>query len=152
MRARSRLAAGGASLLMLTALFGVIGATSAEARCAGQGNGVTSTMSYGGTVRVRDVPNSGTCNGDGEYHATLVDASSSDGHRVSFRWDGNGDGNYTSGGSVENGSVGILVTDNTSRAHEQLCMITNAGNVYCGWGSDVGTGYGSGGFGVNSGF
>ncbi|MFI6427303.1 hypothetical protein [Promicromonospora sp. NPDC050880] len=150
MRIRSRLVAGGASVLLLTTLLGAVGATSAEARCNGAGNGITSTMSYNGVERAREIPNSGTCNSDGEYHATLKD-SYSDGNTVRFRWDGNGDGNYTTEASTGT-SVGFVATDNTSAAYEQLCMVTETGTPYCGFGSNSARGWGNGGRGLNTGF
>lgn len=150
MRIRSRLFAGGASVLLLTTLLGVVGTTSAEARCNGSSNPITSTMSYGGVERAREIPNSGTCNGDREYHATLKD-SRTDGNTVRFRWDGNGDRNYTTVASTGT-SIGFVATDNTSAAYEQLCMVTEAGTPYCGFGSNSAQGWGNGGRGLNSGF
>lgn len=115
----------------------------AEARCAGNGNPVVSSFSYGGVVRVSEDPVTGTCNGNQTYTADLEDRRA-DGNCVEvwFREPGNPSwyrppGGVTCGGTsrFEYGDL-----DGNSRVYETFCIYNrNTGvRVACGWGTQAG--------------
>ena len=119
----------------------------AEARCAGNGNPVRSTFSYGGTVRVSETPVAGTCDGDNIYRGTLKDERG-DGNCVSV-WFWEASIGWHRAASTCGGTATFQWDDRNhdSRAYEELCIYNdNTGFSACGWGTQ------EDGYGVNYGY
>ncbi len=89
MRFNGRLGTGVlATSLMAAGMFAVCAVAvpgTASARCAGEGNRITSEYYYGGVRRAAETPISGTCNGNSDYQAVLQDTYS-DGRFVSVQF------------------------------------------------------------------
>lgn len=118
-------AAGLATMMAAGALSMVVGTGVAEARCRGVGGETTSDFWVGGTQRVKEVPNPGTCDNDGGYYFTLYDTRG-DGYYAEFQKDGDGNGTYAhvayAGGDFGTPRGGLSFTDSTHRAYERLCI------------------------------
>jgi hypothetical protein len=117
---------------------------SAEARCVGNGNPVTSTFSHGGNVRVSETPLDGTCNGNNIYRGTLRDKDS-DGNCVAVRFKETGtDGKWIT--PVGGNSCGLPSTfewhdhNGNSRVYQTFCIWNKETlkDVACGWGTSSG--------------
>lgn len=114
----------------------------AEARCAGNGNPVVSSMSYGGVVRVSEDPVTGTCNENQTYTAVLEDRSA-DGNCVHIFFRETGDTWRPVASSCGGPGVRFTYVDNNgnSRAYEMFCLVRDAPPypiVACGWGTSAG--------------
>jgi hypothetical protein len=114
----------------------------AEARCAGNGNPVNSTMSYGGVVRVSDDPVTGTCNENQLYTAVLKDRRA-DGNCVEVFFGETVPGGirwlraaYTCGPDVRFEYRDI---NDNSRAYQTFCIYDRDtfATVACGWGNST---------------
>jgi hypothetical protein len=138
-----RLLAVGLLAVTLSAVDLLTFSDTAEARCAGNGNPVRSTFSYGGTVRVSETPLDGTCNGNNIYRGTLRDERA-DGNCVEvwFKETGTG-GAWISppGGTACGGSSTFEWDDRNgnSRVYQTFCIHNpDDGFSACGWGTQVG--------------
>jgi hypothetical protein len=126
--------------------------SSAEARCNGQGNPVTSTFSYGGAVRVSETPVTGTCNGNQTYSGVIKDVRA-DGYCVEVQFKETGiDWTIPSGGAVcgygNTSSFEWRDRNSNSYVYQRFCIWPSSNpavTTACGWGT--GSSYG-----VNHGF
>jgi hypothetical protein len=140
--------------LLAATLFTVDSLTfpdTAEARCAGTGNPVRSTFSYGGVVRVSETPVTGTCNGNQTYQGVIRDERA-DNNCVTVKFKEAGfDWMIPDGGTACGGTSTFEWHDfnDNSRVYQQLCISNpNTGFVACGWGTQVGNQY----YGTNYGY
>jgi hypothetical protein len=133
-------ATGLATMMAAGALSMIVGTGVAEARCRGVGDGIPSDFWVGGTQRVLETPNPGTCDDDGGYHFTLSDTRG-DGFYAEFQKDGDGNGTYEhvayAGGNFGTPRPGLSFTDSTHRAYERLCIKdVDTDARRCGFGRD----------------
>jgi hypothetical protein len=133
-------AAGFATMMAAAALSMFVGTGVAEARCRGVGGETTSDFWVGGTQRVKEVPDPGTCNDNGAYGFTLHDTSGDD-HYAEFQKDGDGNGTYEhvayAGLEYGNPRGGLSFGDSTHRAYERLCIRhVDTAARRCGFGQD----------------
>jgi hypothetical protein len=140
----------------------VVGATAAEARCAGVNAPTTSTFGppASPTPYVIEEPVQGTCNNNGQYTGRIKRATT----KVNFVevWIQN-NGQWRSAWMTDSlTGEDYVVSDANSNTYMTLCYYLN-GNVRCGWGTNLGplgvtpqfapdTFNGLGLHGVNSGF
>jgi hypothetical protein len=148
-RLAARFLAVGLLAATLSAVDSLAFPDTAEARCAGNGNPVVSSFSYGGTVRVSEDPETGTCNGTQLYTAVLEDRSA-DGNCVLVRfWEASI--GWRVGAATCGPDMRFEYRDdnNNSRAYEQFCIWDDDPPfIACGWGTQVGEQY----YGVNYGY
>jgi hypothetical protein len=138
-RLAARFLAVGLLAATLSAVDSLTFPDTAEARCAGNGNPVNSTFSYGGVVRVSDDPVTGTCNGNQLYTADLKDRRA-DGNCVEV-WFYDAGGPWTQAASTCGGTVRFEWRDrnNNSRSYQQFCIYNpDTGFFSCGWGTQAG--------------
>jgi hypothetical protein len=131
----------GVILVFLFAMTAVVTPFRAEARCANQNDPKTTTLEWGGVVRVVEVPETSTCNGNNTYSASV--RSTVAGWRASVwiqnngNWVRYGDAGYTTNPSW------YSYHDDNSHSYFMLCA-DNGMNVGCGYGTAVAFGtYGS---------
>lgn len=139
-RLAARFLAVGLLAATLSAVDSMTFPDTAEARCAGNGNPVNSTFSYGGVVRVSDDPVTGTCNGNQLYTADLKDRNSADPYCVSVHFKETGinwtEAAYTCGGTVR---FEWRDRNDNSRVYQQFCIYNpGTGFLLCGWGTQGG--------------
>jgi hypothetical protein len=151
---RRRLAARFLAVGLLAATLSAVNSLTfpdtAEARCNGVNNPVTSTYSYGGYLRASETPLTGTCNANGTYRGTLKDRRA-DGNcvHVQFREPSEALWRIPDGGTACGGTSTFEWRDLNGDAHayQRFCIVNaNTGFVACGWGSD------QGGYGLNHGY
>lgn len=121
----------------------------AEARCGGQGHRIVSQLVIDSTAWVTETPNSGTCDGLGDYYATM--RSSFSGWRASV-WIQNGGVWTPHYGGFGTGTYNYSYSDANSYSYMHLCLDNGAGTWYCGWGSSWANYLTHSYYGVNSGF
>lgn len=120
----------------------------AEARCAGAGNRVTSTLEPG-SVWVSEVPEVGTCNNNNTYQGVFRAHIS--GWRASVWIQNNGVWSGWVGG-YDTGWYAYSYHDDNSHSLIHLCMNSGSGTWWCGWGGNAVNTLSHAFYGVNHGF
>ncbi|WP_026269759.1 hypothetical protein [Salinispora arenicola] len=128
----------------ITAMLGLLGATfaslavapsAAQARCAGVGTSITSTLNIGSAVAVRETPVAGTCNDNNYYQGTFQ--SNYAGWRASVWFERDGwqsrFGPY--GTAVQYYSYSDTSTPVPGATAMHFCL-DNGVTWYCGWGNN----------------
>ncbi len=106
--------------------------STAQARCNGNRNPVTSHLVVSGTVYVTEVPAAGSCNANNTYQGYF--RSSFNGWRASAWIQNNGSWTGWYGGFNTNWYY-YSYQDNNSNSYIHLCL-DNGSYYYCGWGSN----------------
>jgi hypothetical protein len=111
--------------------------SAAQARCAGVGVAVTSTLMFGSTLEVSETPASGTCNNNGTYQGSFRSHNPT-GARASV-WIQNG-GVWTGYlGNYDLNTYTYSFFDANSHSLMNICL-DNGTTTWCGWGSNVAVG------------
>jgi hypothetical protein len=154
---RRRLAASFLTIGLLAATLYAIDSlalpSTAEARCMGVNNPVTSWFAWNGSKRVSETPGAGTCNGNNIYSGVVKDELA-DGYCVEVQFKETGiDWTIPDGGAVcgsgNTSSFQWNDLNNNSYVYQRFCIwpISNpAVTTACGWGNDTG------GYAANSGY